>query len=207
MKVSLLQQVLFLLSSNEDIIVLNHHKIFHIRYLYSIALLLLGSGNAIADINQVNVGEYSFRGNVLATPCQIATNSEKIPVDFGKIAVKELYENGKSKPLPFSIHLTNCSNAISKSLTVTFNGIENQNLPNYLAINDQSIASGIGIGLLNENNTPIQLNSPSIAQALVNNNMEIKFKAFVEAEPQALNNQTLNYGVFYSTAYYTLNYQ
>ncbi|NHX33787.1 type 1 fimbrial protein, partial [Escherichia coli] len=67
--------------------------------------------------------------------------------------------------------------------------------------------SGIGIGLLNLNETPIELNTPSLAQNLAKNDTEIQFKAYVEAEPEARINETITYGNFYSTAYYTLNYQ
>lgn len=185
----------------------NNHYITKIKCLSALCLLLLGSSQAIAGVSHSNMGSYSFEGNVVVTPCQIAPGSEKVPVDFKQVSVKELYSAGKSKPLPFSIHLTNCNTALFKTVTVTFNGIENINLPDHLAISDQSEASGIGIGLLNLNETPIELNIPSLAQDLADNDTEIKFKAYVEAEPDARTNQTITYGHFYSTAYYTLNYQ
>lgn len=144
----------------------NNNQIKRNKYLLSIGLYLLISGSVSASVIPSNMGSYSFRGMVVATPCQIAPGSEKVPVDFQQISVKDLYKEGKSKPLIFSIHLTNCNTTIFKSVTVTFNGIENKNLPDHLAISDQSEASGIGIGLLNLNETPIELNTPSLAQNL-----------------------------------------
>lgn len=185
----------------------NNNQIKRTKYLLPIGLYLLISGAASASVTPSNMGSYSFRGMVVATPCQIAPGSEKVPVDFKQVSVKELYKEGKSKPLNFSIHLTNCNTSIFKAVTVTFNGIENKNLPDHLAISDQSEATGIGIGLLNLNETPIELNTPSLAKNLANNGTEIQFKAYVEAEPEARINQTITYGHFYSTAYYTLNYQ
>ncbi|EMX6282625.1 type 1 fimbrial protein [Providencia rettgeri] len=185
----------------------NNNQIKRNKYLLSIGLYLLISGSVSASVIPSNMGSYSFRGMVVATPCQIAPGSEKVPVDFQQISVKDLYKEGKSKPLIFSIHLMNCNTTIFKSVTVTFNGIENKNLPDHLAISDQSEASGIGIGLLNLNETPIELNTPSLAQNLAKNDTEIQFKAYVEAEPEARINETITYGNFYSTAYYTLNYQ
>lgn len=185
----------------------NNNQILNTIYLSVCCLFLFGSNQAIADITHSNMGSYSFRGNVVVTPCQIAPGSEKVPVDFKQVSVKELYSTGKSKPLLFSIHLTNCNTSVFNAVTVTFNGIENINLPDHLAINDKSEASGIGIGLLNLNETPIELNVPSLVQNLNDNNTELQFKAYVEAEPEARSNQTITYGQFYSTAYYTLNYQ
>jgi type 1 fimbria pilin len=37
--------------------------------------------------------------------------------------------------------------------------------------------------------------------------MQLNFKAFVEGEPDALSNKTLETGAFQATANYTLNYQ
>lgn len=186
---------------------LNNNQIESIKYLSVSCLCFLYSTQVMADVSHINMGNYSFVGNVVITPCQIAPESEKVSVDFKQISVKDLYSANKSKPIPFSIHLINCSTSVFKAVTVTFNGIENQNLPEHLAINEKSVASGIGIGLLNQDDTPIKLNSPSSVQNLTDDNTEIKFKAYVEAEPDALRDQTITYGTFYSTAYYTLNYQ
>ena len=185
----------------------NYNQIIRAKYFGAICGFILGSGHAIASTSHINTGNYSFSGTVVVTPCQIAPGSEEIPVDFEQVSVKELYLNGKSKPLPFSIHLISCNTSVFKAVTVTFNGIENQDLPDHLAINNKSTASGIGIGLLNQNDTSIKLNTPSLAQNLTDNNTEIKFKAYIQAEPEALTNETITYGHFYSTAYYTLNYQ
>ena len=186
---------------------LNNHQRAHIKLISVLCLLLLGSKPAMADTTHAGVGHYNFRGNVIITPCQIAPGSETVAVDFKQISVKELYSASKSKPLPFSIHLVNCSTAVFNAVTVTFDGTENTNLPEHLAINIKSDASGIGVGLLDYNDTPIKLNTPSLAQNLTDNNTELKFKAYVEAEPDALSNETITYGNFYSTAYYTLSYQ
>lgn len=186
---------------------LNNHQKLYIKCLSTLCLFFFGCEGVMANVSPINTGNYSFRGNVIITPCQIAPGSEKVAVDFKQISVKELYTSSKSKPLPFSIHLVNCSTAVFNAVTVTFDGTENANLPEHLAINIKSEASGIGIGLLNNNDTPIKLSTPSLAQNLTDNNTELKFKAYVEAEPDALNNETITYGNFYSTAYYTLNYQ
>ncbi|WP_231906702.1 MULTISPECIES: fimbrial protein [Providencia] len=186
---------------------LSNNQIICAKLLGIAGLFLSGSGPLIADITHTNMGSYSFEGMVVVTPCQISPGSEKVPVNFEQVSVKELYTAGKSKPLPFSINLINCNISVFKAVTVTFNGTENINLPDHLAINAKSEASGIGIGLLNENNTEIKLNQPSLAQDLANNDTEIKFKAYIEVEPEALSNKAITYGNFYSTAYYTLEYQ
>ncbi|MGG4608400.1 fimbrial protein [Providencia sp. Me31A] len=185
----------------------NINQIRLTKYWLICGLFLLSTGKVVADTSYINMGNYSFEGFVVVTPCQVAPGSKEVPVNFEKIDIKDLYSMGKTKPIDFSIHLIDCSTVLFKTVTVTFNGIENINLPNHLAISNQSVAGGIGIGLLNFNETPIQLNIPSAAQDLVNNDTELKFKAYIEAEPEARSNETITTGVFYSTAYYTLSYQ
>ncbi|MBO1916420.1 type 1 fimbrial protein [Providencia rettgeri] len=66
----------------------NNNQIKRTKYLLSIGLYLLVSGPMSASVIPTNMGSYSFRGMVIATPCQIAPGSEKVPVDFQQISVK-----------------------------------------------------------------------------------------------------------------------
>lgn len=68
-------------------------------------------------------------------------------------------------------------------------------------------ASGIGIGLEESNGTAIVLDTPTSATNISDATMQLNFKTFVEGEPDALSNQTLQTGAFRATANYILNYQ
>lgn len=154
-------------------------------------------------------GDLSFRGLVMAYPCSIAPDSERIPVDFGKISTKSLYINGKTPPVPFTIKLQNCNPNVFNAVTVTFSGNVNTNMTDRLAITATSPgnAGGVGIGLLEADDTPISLNVATRPTAINDTTLRLNFQAFVEAEPDALSNGTLATGPFTATANYTLNYQ
>ncbi|EMM5417978.1 fimbrial protein [Citrobacter amalonaticus] len=154
-------------------------------------------------------GDLSFTGVVMAYPCSIAPDSERVPVDFGKVSTKSLYINGKTVPVPFTIKLEDCTPSVFNSVTVTFSGIANGNLADRLAISATSPgnAGGVGIGLLEEDDTPVRLNVATRPAAINDTILRLNFQAFVEAEPDALANGTLTTGPFTATANYTLNYQ
>ncbi|HEM6801134.1 TPA: type 1 fimbrial protein [Citrobacter koseri] len=154
-------------------------------------------------------GDLSFKGVVVAYPCSIAPESEKVPVDFGEIPTKVLYANRTSTPVSFSIKLQNCNPAVFNSVTVAFHGDSNPNMTDRLAINAVApgSASGVGIGLLEADDTPIRLDIETTPTPVTTSAIQLNFKAFVEGEPGALSNGTLTTGPFTATAYYTLNYQ
>lgn len=154
-------------------------------------------------------GDLSFKGVVMAYPCSIAPESERVPVDFGKISTKTLYINGKTTPVPFTIKLQNCTPNVFNSVTVTFSGIANANLADHLEISATTPgnAGGVGIGLLEADDTPVRLNVATRPAVINDTVMRLNFQAFVEAEPDALANGTLATGPFTATANYTLSYQ
>lgn len=154
-------------------------------------------------------GDLSFKGVVVAYPCSIAPESERIPVDFGKISTKSLYLNGKTTPVPFTIKLQDCNPNVLNTVTVTFSGTPNPEMTDRLQITASSPgnASGVGIGLLEADDTPVQLNVATTPAPINDTILQLNFKAFVEAEPAALANGTLTTGPFTATANYTLNYQ
>lgn len=154
-------------------------------------------------------GDLSFKGMVIAYPCSIAPESEQVPVDFGKISTKSMYINGKTTPVPFTITLQDCTPGVFSSVTVTFSGEANGNLPDRLAIKPTTPgnAGGVGVGLLEADNTPVRLNVATTPTPVNDTVLQLNFQAFVEAEPQALANGTISTGPFTATANYTLNYQ
>lgn len=160
-------------------------------------------------LGQLIGGDLSFKGMVMAYPCSIAPDSERVQVDLGKISTKSLYINGKTQPVPFTIKLQNCTPSVFASVTVTFSGTENSNLADRLVISATSPgnAGGVGIGLLEEDDTPVYLNTPTTPTSISDTVLRLNYQAFVEAEPTALANGTIATGPFTATANYTLNYQ
>ncbi|KMV68728.1 fimbrial protein [bacteria symbiont BFo1 of Frankliniella occidentalis] len=177
-----------------------------IGLILMLPLLLAGPAQAAGELIG---GQLDFKGVVVAIPCSIAPESESAPVDFGKISTRDLYHSEKSEPIAFTLKLQDCNPQLASTVTVTFSGSENPNLKDHLAIKPSTSngASGIGIGLLEEDNTPIQLGVATLPVTLKSGMMQLNFKAFVAAEPEALSKETLTTGPFTATANYILNYQ
>jgi len=175
----------------------------------ALALLTLSPVFPAMAMGELIGGDLSFKGVVVAYPCSIAPESERVPVDFGEISTKSLYASGKSTPVPFSIKLQNCNPGVFNTVTVTFSGTENTNMTDRLAIKavTPGNAGGIGIGLLESDQTPIQLDVPTSTTAITDTALQLNFYAFVEGEPDALSSGSLTTGPFTATANYTLNYQ
>ncbi|MCL6722980.1 type 1 fimbrial protein [Klebsiella sp. T2.Ur] len=154
-------------------------------------------------------GDVRFHGSVVALPCSIVPGSDNLMVDFKQASVKDLYLNTKTRITPFTIHLENCSTRVFDTVSVTFSGPENSKLPDHLAITPrgQGSASGVGIGLEEMDGVEIKLNHPTTPLRIQANTMDLTYKAYLQGEPDAVNNKTITYGTFTATATFTLNYQ
>ncbi|EGM8503177.1 type 1 fimbrial protein, partial [Escherichia coli] len=91
--------------------------------LYGAAIFLLLSGPIYAQTELIG-GDIRFHGTVEALPCSVKPGGDKIGVNFKQISTKDLYSNKTSPPVPFTIPLENCSDAVFKTVSVTFSGIE-----------------------------------------------------------------------------------
>ena len=176
------------------------------------SMVLIGSLSAATPaqaIGELIGGDLNFKGTVVAHAGSIVASSKNIAVDFGEISTRTLYAERKSQPKAFVIELKDCSTDVFNSVTVAFSGTENANMSDRLAITPiaPNSASGIGIGFEENDGTAISLNTPTTAVAISNATMQLNFKAFVEGEPDALSNKTLQTGAFQATANYTINYQ
>lgn len=156
-----------------------------------------------------STGDVKFHGTIAAPTCNITPGDEAIAVDLKTIAIQDLYRGQKSTQVPFSIHLEDCSAATFSSVSVTFSGTENPQLPNHVAvIPDQAgEAEGIGLGIQQKNGTSVQLGVPTPAIALSEDFLTLDFQVFIEGEPAALQAHSLKAGGFHATVNYTLNYQ
>lgn len=156
--------------------------------------------------SHVRATDMQFSGALVAEPCVIAPGKENIMFDFGTLADKYLYHNPRSPNKPFAIELTGCTPNVGQSVAVTFTGIENAELTGLLAIDPTSTANGVAIGMETVNGVPLKINSLSNKTRLVNGNNDILLRAYVQAEPSALNKQNIGYGTFSATASFSLTY-
>ncbi|WP_075181470.1 fimbrial protein [Pantoea sp. 1.19] len=180
------------------------------HYLAAAALVLpLTAPSPAQAYGELIGGQMDFKGVVVAYPCSIAPESGNLPVNFGKLSTRDLYHDGKSPPVTFTLRLLDCNPQLASAVTVTFSGSENPHLPDHLAIKAAAPdgASGIGIGLQERNGTPIRLGIATLPVTVDRGVTQLTFQAFVAAEPEALSKATLTTGPFTATANYILNYQ
>lgn len=147
-----------------------------------------------------------FRGNLVQGACSIRPGDEDIELTLREMTSKFIYRYTRSEGKPFSLHLENCDTGIADSVTITFSGIENPDLPGLLAVDAGSQASGIGVGLETLQSNPLPLEVASDEQALITGNNVIELQVYVKGEPQAILDQSIVPGAFSASSTFTLGY-
>lgn len=169
-------------------------------YATLLAGALTFSGAAQAD----NV---RLHGALVAEPCVIAPGDESVRLDFGTVIDKYLYANVRTHGQAFDIHLSECDLSLGKTVKVTFSGAENPNLKGMLAIEGSSTASGIAIGMETQAGNPLPLNKPGEGSRLVDGSNTLTVLAFVQGEPAAIANRSIERGPFSAIATFSLEYE
>ncbi|QOY69024.1 MULTISPECIES: fimbrial protein [unclassified Pseudomonas] len=163
-----------------------------------LSLGLIAEGNAADNL--------SFRGNLVEEACTIRPGDEAITLELWDLTSKYLYLNTRSLGKVFKLHLEDCDTTVGNTVTITFGGRENPELPGLLALDGGSGASGIAVGLETPANNPLPLNTVSDRQVLSDGNNVIELKAYVQGEPRAIQDQTIGHGAYTVTSTFTLDY-
>jgi type 1 fimbria pilin len=148
-----------------------------------------------------------MHGALVAEPCVIPPGDGEIALDFGTIVDKYLYSHTRTAGLAFSVHLAECDLSLSQTVRLTFQGVENAELPGLLAVDAGSGAKGIAIGLETPDGKPVALNKPGEKFMLQAGSNVIPLMAYVQGEPGALANRGIERGVFSATATFSLEYE
>lgn len=172
--------------------------------LNALILCCLGIGSVHIASAMDNV---HLTGALVSEPCTLPDSDTALMVDFGTIDNKTLYKDTRSKSKPFYLHLNDCDTSAFDSLTVTFQGAEDNELQDYLAVDPTSIAHGIAIGMEMADGTLIPVNKPSSVLQLSQGNNILTFDAFVKAQQTAILNKTIAVGGFSATSTFILDYQ
>lgn len=166
-----------------------------------IGLMLMLSQPALAADNM------RFHGALVAEPCIIPPGDQNITLDFGTVIDKYLYLNTRTHSQPFEIRLTECDLSLGKTVKVTFSGNENQMLPGLLALEAGSQANGIGIGMETQDGELLPLNKAGPGYGLVSEANTLTIRAYVQGEPKAITDQTIERGRFNAIATFSLEYE
>ncbi len=167
-----------------------------------------GIKGAYAGNNPISEVNVTIKGTVVSLPCTIPDSDKEIPVHMGLTSVQSLYAQQEAQRTPFTLHLINCDIRIQDKVAVTFIGTEDPELPGLLGINgNQTMASGIAIGLEDSNGAEIKLNQKTNPYALLSGNNALGFQAYIAGEPDAIKNKNIVAGNFFATATLQLSYE
>lgn len=147
-----------------------------------------------------------FHGILVEEPCSIKPGDETVELSFGNIPDKNLYAYKRTPNQPFQIHLSDCDISIGKNVQITFTGNESQPLPGYLNIDATSQASGIVVGIETPDGKLFSINKESQKYPLSTGDTYLLFNAFIQGEPDAIANKTIERGLFSAIATFNLNY-
>ncbi|HAT2868626.1 TPA: type 1 fimbrial protein [Serratia marcescens] len=165
-------------------------------------VLVLNAGVALAAANNLRL-----HGALVAEPCVIAPGDEEIALDFGTIIDKYLYLNTRTLGQTFEIHLAECDISLGKTVAITLLGTESLALPGLLAINADSQAKGIAIGLETPEGKALPMNKTSDKYSLRAGGNSVALQAYVRGEPQAIERKTIGRGAFGAVATFRLEYE
>ncbi|HHR6130239.1 TPA: fimbrial protein [Providencia alcalifaciens] len=148
-----------------------------------------------------------YEGFLVADPCVIAPGQEDIFLDFDNIVDKYLYLNERTPGKRIDIQLIECDLSLGNEVNITFNGIENSQLPGLLALSQGSDADGIAIGIETIDDIPLFLNEKSSNIPLSSGSNTLSFKVFVKGEPDAIKNKKISKGHFSAITQFNINYE
>lgn len=173
--------------------------------------LLALLGMALFSSSSLATVDINFHGEVVSEPCEVDINADGQDVDFGTIAIKTFYAEGRSESKPFSINLKNCDISISKTVLVSFTGTEDGEQTGYLSLQSAKV-KGLAVGLesvsgdVQSPTSFIPLNNGSAKYNLNQGANSLKFSAFIKASPKSIADHSITEGDFSTTAEFHLEY-
>lgn len=149
-------------------------------------------------------GTIRFTGAITDATCTVATGSQALNVDLGKVAKSAL--NGSAglsaSPTRFTLGLTGCPETV-KNASIKFDGNANSVNPKLLAVDSGTdAATGVGIQIAEENGTEIPLHTSSRNYALTTGTNQLDFVARYVSTGTAVTTGTAN-----GTSMFTINYR
>lgn len=141
-----------------------------------------------------------FSGELVSTACNIIPPED---IQLQNAVSKYLYNNTRTQGQTFTIKLIDCDLAISDRVEITFSGDGNPALPGLLSVTG---IKGIGVGLEGVDDKPIKLDKDTLTTMLNKGSNDLTFKVYVQGEPEAIKNKTIEPGQFSAITTFNLVY-
>ncbi|OTA20214.1 major mannose-resistant fimbrial protein [Xenorhabdus beddingii] len=144
-------------------------------------------------------GTINFRGSVIESPCNISSDALYQTIDFGSIS-KSFLDEGKTKPMNFSIQLEQCDTKTASQAHIMFSGQDADNNELIMIGN----AKGIAVELA-DHNGKITLGQKKKVMNITAGKNTLNFVA--RAKKSAGYDKEVSVGDFNGTANFTVYYQ
>lgn len=149
-------------------------------------------------------GNMRFQGVIIAESCRVEAGDQQMTVNMGQISSNRFHSAGEdTNPVPFDIHLQDCSTAVSQHVGVSFRGVADGKNPDVLSVSEgPGIATGVGIALFDNEDQLIPLNSPPGAwRRLYTGPTTLHFVAKYRATGNQVTGGAANAQVWFSLTY------
>lgn len=167
-------------------------------------LWMLNPLSTFADVAPDPINMH-FTGEVIAGACELIVNGGTMAaVDFHTISTIQFNADGKTTPVPFTLGLKNCQTALATGVLVTFQGMQDSLLPDLLALDSSSVASGFAIGIETSAQQPLIINAAQGAPFIITEgNTIINLQAWLQKKSGV----DITPGEFTATAMIGFEYQ
>jgi type 1 fimbria pilin len=144
-------------------------------------------------------GVVYFEGSVIDAPCSVASGDETQTISLGQVSSAAIAAGGTSTPVPFEVHLENCSTATANTVSTTFTGADSSVDGANLGIT--GTASDVGIVLTDGNGQAVTLGEATSGKTIQNGDNTLVYSAYMTG------GETPTEGTLYSVANWTLAYE
>ncbi|MFU0882196.1 fimbrial protein [Kluyvera cryocrescens] len=172
-------------------------------------LILLLLPTTVLAGNHWNVtvpgGGMRFQGEIVAESCSVDAGDRLMTVNMGQISSQRFRAAGEdSSPVPFDIHLLDCSTAVSQHVGVSFHGVADGKDPDVLSVGEGTgIATGIGVALFDSDGSQIPVNgSPTRWAKIYDGPTTLHFVAKYRSTERQVTG-----GIANAQAWFSLTYQ
>lgn len=145
--------------------------------------------------------DLQFKGVLISNPCNIDTESEEQVVEMGVIGAKTFINHHRSAPKIFKVILKECDLSLGKTVSVMFEGNEDDDQPGTFAVTGD--AGGISIALEDTDGRPIKPGVEMNPVPLKEGEMVLNYTAYV----QNLDFSKVKEGAFVSKAVFFIDYE
>lgn len=180
------------------------------------SIIPVAGGLSLLFVLSAGAVTVSFNGKLLNNPCQIAPESLNQIVQFRARPEHDFHHApGRGEVERFSIRLINCNiKTLQKTVKLAFTGTREGNMPgqeDYFlkvsGINEGKLAIGI---LDTDGETPLKLgevHNRGQGTRIDRDTLQLDFKAYVQATPEAIAKKSVMAGTYESTAQFNLTYE